>query len=61
VQLPRDERFDDEADRFALRRHCEDCALFDEQKGCAHGFPTVEHRRRATEMLVVFCKDFECA
>ena len=62
MQLPRDARLDEEAARFGLVRHCEDCALFDEARdACAHGYPTAPHRRRASEKVVVFCKDFESA
>jgi hypothetical protein len=62
VHVERDARLDEEASRFGLRRHCEDCALYDPAADrCAHGYPTTEHRRRAGERLVVFCKDFECA
>lgn len=51
-----------ESDRFRLRLHCEDCALFDpERDACAHGFPTHEHRAQRTEHDVMFCKDFELA
>ena len=60
MKLPRDARFDEESARFALRMHCEDCALFDDlREKCAHGFPTEEHRRDATHSLVIFCKEWE--
>jgi hypothetical protein len=62
MKPPRDARFDDEAARYALRMHCEDCALFDARReACAHGFPTAEHRRAAAHRLVVFCKEFDLA
>lgn len=62
MELVRDARLDDEARRFGLVRHCEDCALFDDaREACAHGYPTAQHRKRADEALVVFCKDFEAA
>ena len=63
MRITPDPRFAEEAERFVLRRHCEDCALFDAEKdACAHGFPTAEHRRAADpEAPVVFCKDFELA
>lgn len=65
MKLEVDQRFRDERRRYALRLHCEDCALFDEAAGaCAHGFPTAEHRRPETaadDARVVFCKDFELA
>jgi hypothetical protein len=56
--------FREERERFRLRLHCEDCALWDEGAGCAHGFPTDEHRQPASDAViapVVFCKDFELA
>lgn len=57
-----DARFRDERERFRLRLHCEDCALFDpERAACAHGFPTDEHRAAADATAIVFCKDFELA
>lgn len=63
VKLPADARFREERERFGLRLHCEECALFDETRAaCAHGFPTEEHRRPRGELArVVFCKDFELA
>ena len=65
MKLEVDQRFRDERRRFALRLHCEDCALFDEtREACVHGFPTEEHRRPETaqaDARVVFCKDFELA
>jgi hypothetical protein len=64
VRHARDERLIAEAARYGLRLHCEDCALFDEERAaCAHGFPTGEHRRAEAERVgrVVFCKDFELA
>jgi len=62
VRLPRDERFREESERFALRYECEDCALFDSVRGCAHGYPSEAHRKsaRATADLL-FCKDFDPA
>ncbi len=60
MEIERDARLDEEAARFGLVRHCEDCALFDDHhEACAHGYPTEQHRRRVSEKLVVFCKDFE--
>lgn len=60
MKVPKDARFADDAARFALRMHCEDCAIFDAPRGrCAHGFPTEEHRRDARHGLVVLCKEFE--
>ena len=60
MEFERDARLDEEAARYALVRHCEDCALFDpEREKCAHGYPTAPHRKRADERLVMFCKDFE--
>lgn len=62
MRLPRDERFREESERFDLRYECEDCALFDTVRGCAHGYPTERHLRsqRATSDLL-FCKDFDFA
>jgi hypothetical protein len=63
VRLPRDPRFDDERERFALRHCCEDCSYFDPDTGaCRHFWPNREHRGShyvtpGTE--VVFCKEFE--
>lgn len=60
MDIERDARLDEEAARFGLVRHCEDCALFDPgTERCAHGYPTELHRKRADERVVVFCKDFE--
>jgi hypothetical protein len=62
VEIERDDRLDEEAARFGLVRHCEDCALFDDaREACAHGYPTAPHRKSGDARLVVFCKDFEAA
>lgn len=63
MKLQRDERLVDESAQYALRMHCEDCALWDDERDrCAHGYPTNEHRRPTSPSLpVVFCKDFELA
>ena len=57
--------FLDEAARFGLRHHCEDCVLYDAdrppQDRCAHGYPTEEHVAGASATELVFCKDFEAA
>lgn len=49
--------------KFHLKLFCEDCALFDELAGCAHGYPTAPHRRARVEAgaCVIFCKHFESA
>lgn len=63
MELPVDEQYRRERERFRLRLHCEDCALYhEEQDRCAHGYPTTDHRRprdAEVERKVVFCKDFE--
>ena len=60
MELPKDAQFVEEATRFSLRMHCEDCVLYDDAKDrCAHGYPTAQHRREPARSLVVFCKDFE--
>lgn len=65
MRLPLDDRFRAEAREFALVRCCEDCALWDDAGDrCAHGYPTREHRRAASDgpgAALVFCKDFEAA
>ncbi len=65
MKLPVDDRFRDEERTFGLVRSCEDCALWDDARDrCAHGYPTREHRRAATDgpdAALVFCKDFEAA
>ena len=62
MEVVQDERFRKERERFALRWNCEDCALYDPERGCAHGFPTQRHRRSRyedPEANLLFCKDFE--
>jgi hypothetical protein len=62
MEVAQDERFRQERERFALRWNCEDCALYDARRGCAHGFPTQRHRRSRyddPEAALLFCKDFE--
>jgi hypothetical protein len=62
VEIERDARLDEEAARFGLVRHCEDCALYDgAEDRCAHGYPTAPHRKGADARIVMFCKDFEVA
>lgn len=59
---PVDERLRREAERFALRFCCEDCAHFaPERRACGNGYPTEPHRAvelRARTALE-FCKEFE--
>lgn len=57
----RDEAFERQAARFALRATCEACAHFVEERGaCAHGYPNHAHRDAARgEGRFVFCKEFE--
>lgn len=62
MEIERDDQLDEEAARFGLVRHCEECVLYDEERDrCAHGYPTAQHKRSASSKLVVFCKDFEAA
>ncbi len=63
VRLPRDPRFDEERERYALRHCCEDCAWFEPPtQSCRHFWPNAEHRRAfyaAPGTELVFCKEFE--
>ena len=65
MKLPVDRAYREERERFALKLHCEDCALWDDARdACAHGYPTGEHRTPRdpeSDARVVFCKDFELA
>lgn len=65
MKLPITPEFQREAELFALRRHCEDCVLYDVERPardrCAHGYPTEEHSRASETTAIVFCKDFEAA
>ncbi|MCX7809135.1 MAG: hypothetical protein N2515_11070 [Deltaproteobacteria bacterium] len=60
-----DRLFREEARRYHLRMHCEECALFDDERGlCAHGYPTEPHRKvPSLEEIneIRFCKHFEAA
>jgi hypothetical protein len=56
-----DERFLDEAARYALRHRCDDCVHFDGAR-CGDAWPTEHHRLPVTQnqtAIVVFCKEFE--
>lgn len=57
--------FLEQAERFALRRHCEDCVMYDADRAlrdrCAHGYPTDEHTVDESSTDLIFCKDFEAA
>lgn len=60
--VPQDALFREQAERYRLRWNCEDCALFDPERGCAHGFPTERHRRARyddPEAALLFCKEFD--
>ncbi|GAB4201534.1 MAG: hypothetical protein OHK0013_13660 [Sandaracinaceae bacterium] len=63
--LTADALFRAQRDAMALRMHCEDCALFDDEaERCAHGYPCAPHRRPGSAVAerdhpVCFCKDFE--
>ena len=63
MRIAQDAAFRRERERFTLRFTCEHCSLYDpEAAGCAHGYPTVEHRdaRYASpNAVLVFCKEFE--
>jgi hypothetical protein len=65
MKLKRTPEFLEEAARFGLRHHCEDCVLYDAERAlgdrCAHGFPTTEHAKDPDATELVFCKDFEVA
>ena len=65
MRIAQDQRFRDQAERFALRFTCEDCALFDGPGGvCSQGYPEAEHRRvhyGDPSAELVFCKDFDLA
>jgi hypothetical protein len=47
MKLPITPEFEREEKAFSLRRHCEDCVLYDVERPtrdrCAHGYPTEEH------------------
>ncbi|MCC6750015.1 MAG: hypothetical protein IT371_20285 [Deltaproteobacteria bacterium] len=64
MRLPLAPTFHEEAERYALRFCCEDCAHFDpDENACAHEWPDDEHRTAfyadpACDRLV-FCKEFE--
>lgn len=63
VRTRRDEQFDEESARFALRHCCEDCGYFEPRTGgCRHFWPNAEHRQEYYQRPgrdVVFCKEFE--
>ena len=59
---PVTERLRQEAERFALRFRCEECAHFSpELRTCGNGYPTEPHRgvELATRSELLFCKEFE--
>jgi hypothetical protein len=52
----------DEAERFALRFACDDCAHHDDTRArCVHGYPPGPRRDALDGELVIFCKEFELA
>lgn len=57
-----DERLRREAAAYALRFTCEHCAHFvEEERACAHGYPSAPHRSLDLARLTTleFCKEFE--
>ncbi|MEM8610176.1 MAG: hypothetical protein AAGF92_24010 [Myxococcota bacterium] len=64
MKVEQDARFREQREQYSLRWNCEDCALFDAELGCAHGYPTHRHRRSRYDdprADLLFCKDFELA
>jgi hypothetical protein len=65
VLIPQDALFRKQREQYRFRFTCEHCVLFEEDSGgCAHGFPTAQHREAVYEdenAPLVFCKHFELA
>lgn len=64
MKVPQDARFREQAEAFTLRWNCEDCVLYAGGSDCAHGYPTMRHRRARYEdpaADLYFCKDFDLA
>lgn len=62
MRLAQDARFREERALHVLRFTCEDCASFDPDGACGHGFPTDEHRAARYDdprAQIVFCKEWE--
>lgn len=62
MEVPQDETFREERERFKLQWNCEDCVLFDAQERCVAGFPTHRHRRSRYEdpsAPILICKEFD--
>ena len=57
-----DERLIDEAERFAFRFACEDCAHFDTRgESCSLAYPATPRRVDLRRTHLELCKTFECA
>jgi hypothetical protein len=62
MRLRVDQRFRDEACRFAFRFACEDCAHFDAASdACSLGYPPEPKRAALLAPTVGLCKEFELA
>jgi hypothetical protein len=62
VRHPADALLREQAQRFALRFACEDCAHFDAERArCVHGYierPSVSDLEKP-DGVITFCKEFE--
>ena len=57
-----DATFREQANSFALRFGCEDCAHYEpSDESCSNGFPSDAHRKRPLDVVheIEFCKLFE--
>ena len=64
MDVPQDETFRREREQFRFRWNCEDCALWDGEARCVHGFPTHRHRRSRyddPDAAILICKEFDLA
>ena len=57
-----DVRLRDEAERFAFRFACDDCAHFDEARArCSLGYPSAPRRDALAGADLELCKEYELA
>lgn len=64
MEVPQDECFREEREKYRLRWNCEHCANFDGEERCVHGFPTHRHRLSRYDdpsASLLFCKEFDVA
>ncbi len=65
MDVPFNNKFDEQRKIFGFRFTCEHCTYFDDsEQSCSHGFPNGVHRLShydgpAKPETIIFCKEFD--